>query len=42
MVKQRKGVTILIADDDEDDRLLLKEALEENALSHTLHFVEDG
>ncbi|NES94581.1 MAG: response regulator [Desertifilum sp. SIO1I2] len=35
-------MTILIADDDEDDRLLLKEALEENALSHTLHFVEDG
>lgn len=41
-MKQRKGVTILIADDDEDDRLLLKEALEENASNHTIHFVEDG
>lgn len=31
-----------MADDDLDDRLLMKEALEENKHSHSLHFVEDG
>src|SRR5688572_18321872 len=34
--------TILIADDDADDRMMIKEALEENNFSHSLHFVEDG
>ena len=29
---------ILMADDDPDDRMLLKEALEENNLAHSLHF----
>lgn len=33
---------ILMADDDLDDRLLMQEALEENKLQHSLHFVEDG
>jgi len=33
---------ILMADDDPDDRMLMKEALEENNLAHSLHFVEDG
>lgn len=33
---------ILIADDDPDDRLLIKEALEEANLTNPLHFVEDG
>ena len=33
---------ILMADDDPDDRMLLKEALEENNLAHSLHFVENG
>lgn len=37
-----KAITILIADDDPDDRLLTKEALEENRLANDLHFVEDG
>jgi CheY-like chemotaxis protein len=33
---------ILMADDDPDDRMLIKEALDENKLPHILHFVEDG
>ena len=37
-----KPITILIADDDPDDRLLAEEALEESRLSNQLHFVEDG
>jgi len=38
----KDSVTILMADDDEDDRLLAKEALEEARLVNDLHFVEDG
>jgi len=34
--------TILIADDDADDRMMIKEALEENNFSHDMRFVEDG
>jgi two-component system, response regulator len=34
--------TILIADDDADDRMMIKEALEENSFSHDMRFVEDG
>jgi len=35
-------ITILMADDDSDDRLMMKEALEENRLANDLRFVEDG
>ncbi len=35
-------VTILCADDDPDDRMLLREALEEIGFAHDLHFTEDG
>ncbi len=42
MPTDKSGVIILIADDDPDDRLLIKEALEETRLSNPLHFVEDG
>jgi two-component system response regulator len=35
-------ITILIADDDPDDRQLTKEAFEENHLANELRFVEDG
>jgi len=35
-------VNILMADDDEDDRLLAKEALAEGRLLNNLYFVEDG
>lgn len=37
-----KPITILLADDDPDDRLLTKQALEENRLANDLRFVEDG
>lgn len=36
------AVHILMADDDEDDRLLLKEALDELQFSHIVEFTEDG
>lgn len=37
-----KPITILMAEDDEDDRLMTKEALEEARLANDLRFVEDG
>ncbi|MDX1361042.1 MAG: response regulator [Pseudoalteromonas tetraodonis] len=37
-----KPITILMADDDEDDRLLTQEALAESRVLNELHFVEDG
>lgn len=40
--KDRKIITILIADDDPEDRQLTKEALEENYLLNDLRFVCDG
>ena len=33
---------ILIADDDADDRLMISDALRENRLANSLHFVENG
>jgi CheY-like chemotaxis protein len=35
-------VAILMADDDAEDRMLAREALEECRLANELHFVEDG
>jgi CheY-like chemotaxis protein len=37
-----KNLFILIAEDDEDDRFLLRTAFEENGFDDQLHFVEDG
>ena len=37
-----KPIMILIADDDADDRMMAKEALDESRLSNEVHFVEDG
>jgi len=37
-----RPITILMADDDEDDRLLTSEAMEEARLINDLRFVEDG
>jgi CheY-like chemotaxis protein len=37
-----RSITLLVADDDADDRLMIKDALEENRLANDLHFVEDG
>src|SRR3954451_17240890 len=42
MTKYPKPITILMADDDPDDRQLTKEAFEESKLSNDLRFVEDG
>ena len=38
----RAGITILLADDDEDDRFMAREALEEAKLVNALYTVEDG
>ena len=35
-------ITILMADDDPDDRMLTRDALAESRLANDLHFVEDG
>jgi CheY-like chemotaxis protein len=37
-----KPITILMADDDADDRSLAKEALQEGRLANDLRFVDDG
>jgi CheY-like chemotaxis protein len=37
-----RTITILIAEDDPDDRLLAQEALEESRLANDIHFVSDG
>ncbi|WP_299078423.1 response regulator [uncultured Paraglaciecola sp.] len=37
-----KPITILMADDDEDDRLLTKDALKESRVRNSLYCVEDG
>ncbi len=42
MDTKAKSITILMADDDEDDRLMTKEALEEAKLANDLRFVMDG
>jgi two-component system response regulator len=42
MTRQPKRITILMADDDPDDRQLTKEAFEEARLANDLRFVEDG
>lgn len=39
---KQNTITILMADDDEDDRLMTKEALDETPLGSNLRFVEDG
>ena len=42
MNNNAKPITILVADDDPDDRLMIKEALEEARLANGIEFVEDG
>ena len=42
MTKSPRPITILMADDDADDRLMTKEAFEESRLANDLRFVEDG
>jgi CheY-like chemotaxis protein len=38
----RRPITIVVADDDPDDRMMIEEAFEENRLHNSLAFVEDG
>ncbi len=42
MNKQGSPITILMAEDDADDRLMTKEAFEESRLNNDLRFVCDG
>jgi CheY-like chemotaxis protein len=42
MTSQPKQITILLAEDDADDRLLVKEALQESRVLNELRCVEDG
>ena len=42
MSRTAKAITILYADDDAEDRMLVKDAWAENRLANELHFVEDG
>jgi len=41
-MKEECPITILVADDDADDRMLMEDALQECRLSNDLRFVEDG
>jgi two-component system, response regulator len=42
MDRVNKPITILLADDDPDDRLLTRDAFEESRLRNVLEMVEDG
>ena len=42
MLTEGKMITILLADDDPDDRKLTQDAFAENRLANVLHCVEDG
>lgn len=42
MVRDTAAISILVADDDLDDRMLIKEAFEEHNTINRVDFVEDG
>lgn len=42
MSKGTRKMTILMADDDADDRMMAREAFEASKISNDLHFVENG
>ena len=42
MSPNKRPIIILIADDDAEDRMMVKEALEESRLKNEIHFVENG
>ena len=42
MSVKQKSIVILIADDDAEDRMLVKDALDEGRLKNDIHFVENG
>ena len=39
---KRKPITILMADDDDEDRMMTKKAWDNSRLANDLRFVEDG
>ncbi len=41
-MRENELICIVMADDDPDDRMLAKEALEQNNLKNPVYFVEDG
>ena len=41
-MREGNPITILVADDDADDRMLIEDAFDESCLQNPLHFVEDG
>lgn len=41
-MSDKKSIIILIADDDAEDRMLVRDALEESRLKNNVHFVENG
>jgi two-component system, response regulator len=41
-MKIKSEVPILVADDDQDDRQMIKEAMHESRLLNKIHFVNDG
>lgn len=42
MEQKSRTIDILIAEDDEEDRMLIRDALTESRLKNTIQFVEDG
>lgn len=42
MSQNKRTIIILIADDDAEDRMLVKDALDEGRLKNDIHFVENG
>ena len=42
MKTQPKSITIMIADDDADDRMMIADAFKENRLANDVRFVENG
>ncbi len=42
MTRTSRPITILVADDDADDRMMIKDAFEDSRLNNKLYFVEDG
>lgn len=42
MNKTKNAITILMAEDDPDDRLIIRDAFEEARIDNTIHYVEDG
>jgi CheY-like chemotaxis protein len=42
MIRNNSPVRIVVADDDADDRMMIKDAFEESKLSNPVDFVEDG